>query len=94
MGFNVTCTPGPNAAAVIVRVAERLPCLVIAPDPVNMTLHGEQSEAGARELAEFCRELAWEAARFAAEIDPDGEPIPEDLPARYLVVLGSSGGGC
>ena len=94
--YQVACVPGRNAGAAATRGPDGRPVLMIYLDPVNMTLHSEQSEAGARELAAFCRELAREAAKLAAEIDPDGEPAPPECGPRHLVVTGDdgdSGGG-
>jgi hypothetical protein len=91
--YQVVCVPGRNAGAAAIRGPGGRPVLTLHLDTVDMTLHGEQSDEGTQELADFCRELAWEAAKLAAEIDPEGEPIPPDRPARCLVVLGSSGGG-
>lgn len=91
--YQVACVPGRNAVAAATRGPGGRPALTLHFGLVNMTLQSEPSDTGTRELADFCRELAWEAAKFAAEIDPDGEPIAPDRPARCLVVLGSSGGG-
>ena len=93
MTFNVTCQPGRDAAAGFVRVTENPPALVMHLDPVRLAIQLPLFSGGDVVLAEFCRELAREAARLAAEIDPDGEPVVPDRPARCLVILGSSGGG-
>ena len=94
MGFNVSCSPGPNATAAFVRAAKRPPCLVMDLDPVSLAIQLPPFPGGDVVLAEFCRVLAAEAARLAAEIDPDGEPAPPDRSPGYMVILGSSGGGC
>jgi hypothetical protein len=73
VGFNVTCTPGREAAAAFMRVTPQLPALVIYLDPVNMAIQLPAVPGGAEVLAKFCRELSREAAKLAAEIDPDGE---------------------
>lgn len=73
MGFNVTCTPGRDAAAAFMRLTPHLPALVIYLDPVNMAIQLPPLPDGDRVLAKFCRELAREAAKLAAEVDPDGE---------------------
>jgi hypothetical protein len=74
VGFNVTCTPGKDAAAAFMRLTPHLPALVIYLDPVNMAIQLPTFPDGDRVLAKFCRELAREAAKLAAEIDPGGEP--------------------
>ncbi len=73
MTFNVTCSPGRDAAAGFMRVTEHLPALVIYLDPVNLAIQLPAFPGGDVVLAEFCRELAREAAKLAAAIDPDGE---------------------
>ncbi len=73
MAFNVTCTPGGDAAAAFMRVTPQLPALVMYLDPVNMAIQLPPVPGGAELLAKFCRELSREAAKLAAEIDPDGE---------------------
>lgn len=97
MAYQVACTPGPNAAAGMTRLPTGAPVLVVYLDPVNMTIQGAPTLAGSRELADFCRELAHEAARLAATIDPDGEPAPPeaDEPRHALVrnEFGDSGAG-
>jgi hypothetical protein len=93
--FQVACAPGPNATAAVSRLPGGVPVLVVYLDPVNVTI--QCSPARTRELADFCRELAHEAARLAAEIDPDGEPAPpEATTPRHALVhneLGESGAG-
>jgi hypothetical protein len=73
MSFNVTCSPGPDAAAGYMRVTEHLPALVMYLDPVNLAIQLPASPGGEQQLARFCRELSREAARLAASIDPAGE---------------------
>lgn len=73
MTFNVTCTPGNDAAVAFMRVSEYLPALVLYLDPVNMAIQVPPFPGGERLLAKFCRELAREAAKLADEIDPDNE---------------------
>jgi hypothetical protein len=73
VGFNVTCTPGRDAAAAFMRVSPLLPALVMYLDPVNVAIQLPPFSGGDQVLAGFCRELSREAAKLAAEIDPDGE---------------------
>ena len=74
MAFNVSCSPGKEAAAGFIRVTEHLPALVLYLDPVNMAIQLPPYAGGEQMLAKFCRELAREAALLAAAIDPAGEP--------------------
>jgi hypothetical protein len=80
VAFNVTCSPGNEA---FMRVTEHLPALVIYLDPVNMAIQLPPFPGGDKLLAKFCRELAREAAKLAAEIDPDGE-LASDGPRHRL----------
>jgi hypothetical protein len=73
VGFNVTCSPGRDAVAGFMRVTEHLPALVIYLDPVNVAIQLPPYPGGDLVLARFCRELAREAAKLAAAIDPAGE---------------------
>lgn len=97
MSFNVTCSPGREAAAGFMRITPELPALVMYLDPVNLAIQVPPFPNGARVLATFCRELSREAARLAAAIDPDGELAPPEGPLpRHLLVrdeYGDSGGG-
>jgi hypothetical protein len=95
--YQVACTPGPRAAAGMTRLPTGAPVLVVYLDPVNMTIQSAPTGAGIRELADFCRELAQEASRLAATIDPDGEITPpENTAPRHALVrneYGDSGAG-
>lgn len=91
MGFNVSCTPGKDAAAAYMRVTEHVPALVMYLDPVNLAIQLPPFPGGNMVLAKFCRELAREAAKLAAEIDPDGEPAPPERGPRHLLVTGDDG---
>jgi hypothetical protein len=70
VGFNVTCSPGKDAAAGFMRVTEHLPALVIYLDPVNVAIQLPPFPGGEQLLARFCRELAREATRLAEDLDP------------------------
>lgn len=83
MGFNVTCSPGREAAAGYMRITANLPALVMYLDPVNVAIQLPPFPGGDLVLAKFCRELSREAAKLAAAIDPDGEP-------RHLLREGAS----
>jgi hypothetical protein len=78
-------------------VTEHLPALVLYLDPVNMAIQLPPDPGGDLLLAKFCRELAREAAKLAAEIDPDGEPAPpEAYEPQYALIhneFGESGAG-
>ncbi|MGB3441941.1 MAG: hypothetical protein WBA97_24610 [Actinophytocola sp.] len=91
MGFNVSCTPGKNAAAAYMRVTEHVPALVMYLDPVNVAIQLPPFPGGDVVLAKFCREPAREAAKLAAEIDPDDEPAPPERGPRHLLVTGGDG---
>jgi hypothetical protein len=95
--FEVACVPGPMAAAGMRRLSDGSPVLVVYLDPVKVTIQGAPTQAGWRELADFCRHLAEEASRLAAGIDPDGEPAPpESTRPRHALVrneFGDSGAG-
>ena len=87
MGFNVTCTPGRDAAAAYMQVTSELPALVLYLDPVNFAVQLPAYPGGDLALAKFCRELSREAAKLAAVVDPDGEPTTSeaDQPPRVGV---------
>lgn len=95
--YQVACAPGPNAAVAATRLPGGAPVLVVYLDPVNMTIQGASTRTSVRDLADFCRELAHEASRLAATIDPDGEAAPPeaDFPRHALVrnEFGDSGAG-
>ncbi len=93
--FQMACVPGPDAAAGMTRLPGGGPVLVVYLDPVNITIQAPPVRS--RELAAFCRELAREAAKLAAQIDPDGESAPSEVtrPRHALVrdQFGDSGAG-
>ncbi|SDG80614.1 hypothetical protein SAMN05216553_111341 [Lentzea fradiae] len=65
MGFNVTCTPGREAAAAMVRVTPQVLALAIYLDPVNIAIQLPPFPGGSDVLMRFCRELSREAAKLA-----------------------------
>jgi len=69
MGFNVTCSPGQEAAAGMVHITEELPALVIYLDPVNVAIQLPTFAGGSEVLAKFCRELSREAGKLADHLD-------------------------
>jgi hypothetical protein len=71
MGFNVTCSPGKDAAAGYMRLTEHLPALVVYLDPVNFVIQLPPFPGGERVLAKFCRELAREATKLADALDQE-----------------------
>lgn len=83
--YQVTSTPGPNAASAMTRGPGGTPVLVVYLDPVTMTLHGEPTAAGTHRFAAFCRELAQEATRLADTIDP-----PTSAPRHALAAEGGA----
>jgi hypothetical protein len=90
VGFNVTCTPGKDAAAGFMWVTEHLPALVIYLDPVNMAIQLPPFPGGDQLLAKFCRELAREAAKLAEELDPS-TPAASAGPRHLLQEGGAPG---
>lgn len=75
MSFNVSCFPGKDATAGMVRISPELPALVLYLDPVNMAIQLPPHQAGRESLARFCRELAEGAFQLAEALDDD-EPDP------------------
>lgn len=73
MGFNVTCTPGPDAAVAFMQVTPELPALVFYLDPVNMAIQLPAAADGRQVLAKLCRELAVEAAKLADHLETQEE---------------------
>lgn len=71
MGFNVTCSPGREAAVGYMRLTEQLPALVIYLDPVNVAIQLPPFPGGDLVLARFCRELAQEATKLADALDQE-----------------------
>ena len=92
-GFNVTCSPGKDAAAGYIRVTEHLPALVIYLDLVNMAIQLPPFPGGDLVLARFCRELAREATKLAAEIDPEGGTGKSEAAEVRVGVVADAAGG-
>lgn len=71
MAFTVTCAPGRDAAAGVRQIAPGWASLVLSMDPGRVVIDVPSVSGGAVVLARFCRELAREASRIAADLDPD-----------------------
>lgn len=71
--FNVTCSPGQDAAAAYMQITSEIPALVVYLDPVNLAVQLPPFPGGDRVLAKFCRELAREATKLADSIEPKQE---------------------
>lgn len=70
MAFTVTCTPGRDAAAGMRQIGPGWVSLVLSMDPGRVVIDVPSVSGGAVVLARFCRELAREASRVAADLDP------------------------
>ena len=90
MGFNVTCSPGKDAAAGYMRVTEHLPALVLYLDPVNLATQLPPFPGGEQLLVRFCRELAREATKLAEDLDPQTPAAPSG--PRHLLQEGGAPG--
>jgi hypothetical protein len=73
VGFNVTCSPGRDATAGMVRITSEFPALILYLDPVNIAIQLPPFPDGALMLARFCRELSREAARLAEVLEPSSQ---------------------
>ncbi len=67
----MTCSPGKDATAGMIRITPELPTLVLYLDPVNLAIQLPSFPGGAEVLARFCRELSREATRLAEALEPD-----------------------
>jgi hypothetical protein len=69
--FTVTCWPrlGAFASARELPESDRL-ALVLYLDPVSLVLSVPPVPGGAAVMARFCRQLAQEASRVAADLEP------------------------
>ncbi|HZA17151.1 MAG TPA: hypothetical protein VE645_09735 [Pseudonocardiaceae bacterium] len=70
MGFTVTCSPGREAAAGVRQIGPGWVSLVLSMDPGRVVIDVPTVSGGAVVLARFCRDLAREASRIAADLDP------------------------
>ncbi|MGH3965295.1 MAG: hypothetical protein ACRDRY_18885 [Pseudonocardiaceae bacterium] len=68
--FTVTCSPGRQAAAGVRQIGPGWISLVLSMDPGRVVIDVPSVSGGAAVLARFCRELAREASRLAADLDP------------------------
>ncbi|MGH3873506.1 MAG: hypothetical protein ACRDSR_18680 [Pseudonocardiaceae bacterium] len=70
VAFTVTCSPGRHAAAGVRQIGPGWLSLVLSMDPGRVVIDVPSVSGGAAVLARFCRELAREASRLAADLDP------------------------
>lgn len=70
MAFTVTCSPGREAEAGVRQIGPDWASLVLSMDPGRVVIDVPTVSGGAQVLARFCRGLAREAARIAADLDP------------------------
>lgn len=84
--FTASGSPGHGSSAGVVRYGQgHPPALVISLDMVDVLLSVAPFPDGLVAMANFCRVLARESARLAAEIDPDGEPAPVERSGRHWI---------
>lgn len=70
VAFTVTCSPGQQAGAGTRQIGPGWISLVLSMDPGRVVIDVPSVSGGAVVLARFCRELAREASRVAADLDP------------------------
>ncbi len=70
MAFTVTCAPGRDATAGVRQIGPGWVSLVLSMDPGRVVIDVPPVSGGAVVLAQFCRALAREASRIAADLDP------------------------
>lgn len=80
VAFTVTCAPGPAAAAGTRQIGLGWVSLVLSMDPGRVVIDVPTISGGAVVLARFCRELAREASRVAADLDPGQAITTGDQP--------------
>lgn len=66
----MTCSPGRDAAAGVRQIGPGWVSLVLSMDPGRVVIDVPTVSGGAVVLARFCRDLAREASRIAADLDP------------------------
>jgi hypothetical protein len=71
VAFTVTCSPGREAGAGVRQIGPGWASLVLSMDPGRVVIDVPTVSGGALVLARFCRDLAREAARIAADLDPE-----------------------
>lgn len=79
VAFTVTCSPGQQAAAGVRQIGPGWVSLVLSMDPGRVVIDVPSVSGGAVVLARFCRELAREATRVAADLDPGQAIATGDL---------------
>jgi hypothetical protein len=80
VAFTVTCSPGRDAGAGVRQIGPGWASLVLSMDPGRVVIDVPSVSGGAVVLARFCRELAREASRIAADLDPDQAITPGEEP--------------
>jgi hypothetical protein len=70
VAFTVTCSPGRDAAAGARQIGPGWVSLVLSMDPGRVVIDMPTVSGGALVLARFCRDLARECTRIAADLDP------------------------
>jgi hypothetical protein len=78
VAFTVTCSPGRDAGAGVRQIGPGWASLVLSMDPGRVVIDVPSVSGGAVVLARFCRELAREASRIAADLDPDQTITPSN----------------
>lgn len=66
----MTCSPGRDAAAGVRQIGPGWVSLVLSMDPGRVVIDVPTVSGGEVVLARFCRDLAREASRIAADLDP------------------------
>jgi hypothetical protein len=80
VAFTVICSPGRDAGAGVRQIGPGWASLVLSMDPGRVVIDVPSVSGGAVVLARFCRELAREASRIAADLDPDQTITPGEEP--------------